>query len=59
MSCFVGHPVAAKPDRARSRSGWAGTLYNLQPAETLYFNQQQGMWGGGKIYQYLSFYQIC
>ena len=33
MSCFVGHPVAAKPDRAPSRSGWAGTLYNLQPAE--------------------------
>ena len=43
MSCFVGHPVAAKPDRAHSRSGRAGTLYNLQPAEALYFNQQQGM----------------
>ena len=46
MSCFVGHPVAAKPDRARSRLGRAGTLYNLQPAEALYFNQQQGMWRG-------------
>ena len=33
MSCFVGHPVAAKPDRAHSRSGQAGLLYNLQPAE--------------------------
>ena len=42
----MGHPVAAKPDRACSRSGQAGTLYNLQPAEALYFNQQQGMWRG-------------
>ena len=47
MSCFVGHPVAAKPDRARSRSGRAGTLYNLQPAEALYFNQQQRGCVGG------------
>ena len=55
MSCFVGHPVAAKPDRARSRSGRAGLLYNLQPAGTaLYFIQEQrGCGGGGRIYQYL------
>jgi len=48
MSWFVGHPVAAKPDWVRSRSVRAGTLYNLQPAEALYFNQQQrGSWGVG------------
>ena len=61
MSCFVGHPVAAKPDRARSRSGRAGTLYNLKPAEALYFNQQQrGSWGVGV--EFISIYlsiQIC
>ena len=50
MSCFVGHPVAAKPDRARSRSGRAGLLYNLQPAArhgTLLHPGTEGMCGGG------------
>ena len=61
MSCSVGHPVAAKPTLIERALGRAGPVHYstcnqlrhsiLQPAT-------EGMWGGGRIYQYLSFYQI-
>ena len=58
MSCFVGHPVAAKPDRARSRSGRAGLLYNLQPAEARHSTSSRNrgdVWGG---VEFISIYNL-
>ena len=43
----MGPPVAAKPDGARSTSGRAGTLYNLQPAEALILQPATEGMGGG------------